>query len=132
MSVSRLGSIAAVVGGVVWIIAALLAWGEDELGTALYVVGFVLLVAAFAALGYALVATAPVWLRAVVTLATPALGAMVWLILKDAVPQAHVSAVVGGVLLLLGGGIALSRSGGSAPAEPTPRGGRHGQRRAER
>ena len=130
MSVSRLGSIAAVVGGVVWIIAALLAWGEDELGTALYVVGFVLLVAAFAALGYALVATAPVWLRAVVTLATPALGAMVWLILKDAIPQAYVAAVVGGVLLLVGGGIGLSQSGGSSAAEPTPP--RGGHRRAER
>ena len=130
MSVSRLGSIAAVVGGVVWIIAALLAWGEDELGTALYVVGFVLLVAAFAALGYALVATAPVWLRAVVTLATPALGAMVWLIIKDAIPQAYVAAVVGGVLLLVGGGIALSQSSGPSRAEPTPP--RGGHRRAER
>ena len=130
MSVSRLGSIAAVLGGVAWIVAALLAWGEDELGTALYLVGSVLLVAAFAALGYALVATAPVWLRAVVTLATPALGAMVWLIIKDAIPQAYVAAVVGGVLLLVGGGIGLSQSGGSSPAEPTPP--RGGHRRAER
>ena len=130
MSVSRLGSIAAVLGGVAWIVAALLAWGEDELGTALYLVGFVLLVAAFAALGYALVATAPVWLRAVVTLATPALGAMVWLIIKDAIPQAYVAAVVGGVLLLVGGGIVLSQSGGSGPTEPTPP--RGGHRRAER
>jgi len=120
MSVSRLGSIAAVLGGAVWIVAALLAWGEDELGTALYLGGFVLLVAAFAALGYALVATAPVWLRAVVTLATPALGAMVWLIIKDAIGQDYVAAVVGGVLLLVGGGIALSRAGGSEESDPPP------------
>lgn len=118
MTVSRLGSIAAVLGGVAWIAAALLAWGEDELGAALYYAGFALLVVAFAALGYALVSTAPVWLRAVVTLATPALGAMVWLILDDAIPQAYVAAVVGGVLLLVGGGIGLSQADG--PAERTP------------
>ena len=128
MSVSRLGSIAAVLGGAAWIVAALLAWGEDELGAGLYVAGFVLLVVAFAALGYALVTTAPVWLRAVVTLATPALGAMVWLILKDAIPQAYVAAVVGGVLLVVGGGIALSQASGPVPSG-TPRG---GHRRAER
>ena len=131
MSVSRLGSIAAVLGGVAWIVAALLAWGEDELGAALYLMGFALLVAAFAALGYALVSTAPVWLRAVVTLATPALGAMVWLIIKDAIPQAYVAAVVGGVLLVVGGGIGLSQADGPAASEepPPPRG---GHRRATR
>lgn len=131
MSVSRLGSFAAVLGGVAWIAAALLAWGEDELEAALYLGGFALLVAAFAALGYALVSTAPVWLRAVVTLATPALGAMVWLIIKDAIPQAYVAAVVGGVLLVVGGGIGLSQAGGPAASEepPPPRG---GHRRATR
>lgn len=122
MTVSRLGSIAAVLGGAAWIAAALLAWGEDELGQVLHLVGFVLLVAAFAALGYALVATAPVWLRAVVTTATPALGAMVWLILQDAIPQAYVAAVVGGVLLAVGGGIGLSQASGPRPAELPQRG----------
>ena len=123
MTVSRLGSIAAVLGGAAWIVAALLAWGDDELGAPLYLVGFVLLVAAFASLGYALVATAPVWLRAVVTLATPALGAMVWLILQDAIPQAYVAAVVGGVLLVVGGGIGLSQA--SPPTAQTPPRGGH-------
>jgi hypothetical protein len=130
MSVSRLGSFAAVLGGAAWIVAALLAWGEDELGAALYLGGFALLVAAFAALGYALVSTAPVWLRAVVTLATPALGAMVWLIIKDAIPQAYVAAVVGGVLLVVGGGIGLSQAGGPAASEepPPPQRGRRAAR----
>lgn len=130
MTVSRLGSIAAVLGGVSWIVAAVLAWGEDELGAALYLVGLALLVAAFAALGYALVATAPVWLRAVVTLATPALGAMVWLIIVDAIPQVYVAAVVGGVLLLVGGGIGLSQANGpgSSAAPPPPKRGRRAAR----
>lgn len=120
MSVSRLGSVAAVLGGAAWIVAAVLAWGEDELGAALYLAGFALLLAAFAALGYALVATAPVWLRAVVTLATPALGAMVWLIIKDAISQEYVAAVVGGVLLAVGGGIGLSQAGAGAAERPPP------------
>lgn len=130
MTVSRLGSIAAVLGGVAWVAAALLAWGEDELHQALYLAGFALLVAAFASMGYALVATAPVWLRAVVTLATPALGAMVWLILKDAIPQVYVAAVVGGVLLVVGGGIGLSQASGPVASQdpPPPQRGRRAAR----
>lgn len=121
MTVSRLGSIAAILGGVAWTVAAVLAWGDDELDAALYLGGFGLLVVAFATLGYALVATAPLWLRAVVTLATPALGAMVWLILEDATPEAYVAAVVGGVLLIVGGAIGLSRaSGPDRPETPPP------------
>ena len=109
MTVSRLGAVAAVLGGLLWIVAGALAWGEDSVNQPLYVAGLALLVVAFAALGYALVATAPVWLRAVVTIATPALGLMVWLILRDSLAE-YVAAVTGGVLLLAGGGIALARS----------------------
>ena len=116
MTVSRVGAVAAVLGGVAWIVAGALAWGEDTLGRPLYLTGLVLLVVAFAALGYALVATAPVWLRAVVTIATPALGTMVWLILRDSLAD-PVAAVTGGALLLVGGGVALAR-GGLRPAEP--------------
>jgi hypothetical protein len=119
MSVSRLGSVAALLGGLVWVAAAVLSWGDAELNRGLYLAGLVLLVASFAALGYSLVATAPVWLRAVVTIATPLLGLMVWLILRDSIPADYVAAVVGGVLLFVGGGIALGRAG-SAPAKPEP------------
>src|SRR5687768_12292720 len=107
MTVNRLGSVGAVLGGLVWIAAAALGWGDDELSQPLYLAGLVLLVVAFAALGYALVATAPVWLRAVVTIATPVLGVMVWLILRDSLTPDYVAAAVGGVLLLGGGGIGL-------------------------
>ena len=76
---------------------------------------------AFAALGYALVASAPVWLRGVVTIATPLLGLMVWLILRDSLPSDYVATAVGGVLLFVGGGIALGRTRGAAPpAKPDP------------
>ena len=120
MSVSRIGSLAALFGGLVWVVAAVLSWGDDELNQPLYVAGLALLVVAFAALGYALVATAPVWLRAVVTIATPLLGLMVWLILRDSLSSEYLAAVVGGVLLLVGGGIARGRGGRAAPASGKP------------
>lgn len=121
MSVSRIGSLGALLGGLVWVVAAVLSWGDDELDQSLYLAGLALLVVAFAALGYALVATAPVWLRAVVTIATPLLGLMVWLILRDSLPSDYVAAAVGGVLLFVGGGIALGRArGDSPPAKPDP------------
>lgn len=122
MTISRLGSVAAVLAGAAWVVAALLAWGEGELDATLYLAGFALLVAAFAALGYALVSTAPVWLRGVVTLGTPALGAMVWLIIADAIGQAYVAAVVGGVLLVFGGGIGLSQASAPEHVEGSHRG----------
>jgi hypothetical protein len=129
MSVSRIGALAAILGGMVWVVAAVLAWGDEDLDTALYYAGFALLVVAFAAMGYALVATAPVWLRAVVTVATPLLGTMIWLILRDSIADAYVSAVVGGVLLLVGGGIALGRAASSAPKKaPPPQRGRRAAR----
>lgn len=118
MTLSRLGSVAAILGGLVWIAAAVLAWGEDAVGSVLHVVGFALLVVAFATMGYALVATAPLWLRAVVTVATPALGAMLWLTLRDAVDEPYVAVMVGGVLLLLGGGIGLGRAAPAGRGEP--------------
>ena len=129
MSVSRIGALAAILGGVVWVVAAVLAWGDADLDTTQYYVGFALLVVAFAAMGYALVATAPVWLRAVVTVATPLLGTMIWLIVRDSIADAYVSAVVGGVLLLVGGGIALGRVSASAPKKaPPPQRGRRAAR----
>ena len=130
MSVSRFGSVVALLGGLVWVVAAVLSWGDDELNQSLYVAGLVLLVLAFAALGYSLVATAPVWLRAVVSIATPLLGLMVWLILRDSLSSDYVAAVVGGVLLLVGGGIALGRGGRAAPASGKPEPPARGRRAA--
>lgn len=123
MTISRVGSLAAVLGGLVWIVAAVIGWGDDELDQPLYLAGLVLLVLAFVALGYALVSSAPVWLRVVVAVATPLLGLMVWLILRDSLSSEYVAVLAGGVLLLVGGAIALGRSGraGRAGAQPPAR-----------
>jgi hypothetical protein len=109
MSASRWGSVAALLGGLAWVVSAVLGWGEDPEQVS-YLVGLALLVVALAAAGYSLVATAPVWLRAVVTLATPALGLSVWLVVLDGVAAGYVAVVLAGVVLLVGGGIGMGRA----------------------
>jgi hypothetical protein len=120
MTVTRLGSVAALVGGLLWVVAAVLGWGDDTVNQALSLGGLALLVVAFAALGYALVTTAPVWLRAVVTVATPVLGAMVWVIVADSVSTEYVAVLAGGLLLLVGGGVALPRGRRTTVERPGP------------
>ena len=120
MSVSRWGSVAALLGGLAWVVSAVLGWGEDpeQVG---HLLGLAMLVVALAAAGYSLVATAPVWLRAVVTLATPALGFMVWLVVLDSVSTGSVAVALAGVVLLVGGGIGLGRTSGRTREErPEP------------
>jgi hypothetical protein len=137
MTVNRLGSAAAVVGGLLWIVAAALGWGEDPVSGTPYLAGLVLLVVAFAAWGYALVETAPVWLRAVVTVATPLLAVMVWLIVRDSIPAEPVAVLVGAALLLAGGVTGLVRgrgrtavpaTSGAPAADPPPARGRRAAR----
>jgi len=113
MSASRWGSVAALLGGLAWVVSAVLGWGEDPEQVS-YLVGLTLLVVALAAAGYSLVATAPVWLRAVVTLATPALGFTVWLVVLDSVSTGSVAVALAGVVLLVGGGIGMGRTSGRA------------------
>ncbi len=109
MSVRKGASAAAVLSGLLWVAAAVLGWDGDAQGT-LFTAGLVLFVLALAALGYSLVATAPVWLRAVVTVATPALGYMVWITVRDAFGTDHLPVLGFGALLLVAGVIGLSRS----------------------
>lgn len=108
MGPRKIGSFAALLGGVVWLVTAVLEWGSEPNRT-LYLAGVVLMLVALAAAGYALVATAPLWLRLVVGLATPALGLMVWLFVYDGVSAKHLTLLGGGIALLLGSGLALSR-----------------------
>lgn len=119
MNASRWASVAALLAGVTWVVSAVLGWGGEPERFS-YLAGLVLLVVAFAAGGYALVATAPVWLRAVVTLATPVLGFMLWLVVRDTVGPDYLAVVVVGVLLIVGGGIGLGRAGGGADDKPEP------------
>lgn len=106
----------ALLGGLVWIGAAFMA-SDGDLNQPLYWAAIALMVVAFAGMGYALVATAPIWLRGVVGIATPLLGAMVWWIVWDSL-SATPAGIVTGVLLLVGGGVGLARSGGHEPAPP--------------
>lgn len=89
MDPRRIASVAAVVGGVAWLVKVVLVWlGDGDSGSAPVAiaeyVGWVGLFVALAAAGYTLVEKAPVWLRAVVAVATPLLVLMVWLLVDQA------------------------------------------------
>ncbi len=114
MNVRTVTALLALVGGLVWAAAGAVGWGDDPVTGAantLALLGFVVLALAGAGLGYALVTTAPVWLRAVVTVCA---GALVALVVTSIAPDldfpATVLVVAGVVVALLGGlGLALGR-----------------------
>lgn len=86
----RVASVAAVLGGLTWLVKVVLIWiadgDTDSIQVAVtYFGGLGLLGVALAAAGYTLVEKAPVWLRAVVTVATPLLVLMVWQLFDQAV-----------------------------------------------
>lgn len=87
MDPRRIASVAAVLGGLVWLVRVGLigAGAAPDIADVLLVVGLALLVVALAAAGYTLVETAPAWLRAVVALATPLLVLMIWQLLDQAI-----------------------------------------------
>ena len=119
MNASRWASVAALLGGVAWVVSAVLGWGAEPHEVS-YLVGLGLLVVALAFSGSSLVATAPVWLRAVVSVATPALGYTIWLVVIDSVSTDYLPVLVAGVVLIVAGGIGLGRSGQTANEEPEP------------
>jgi hypothetical protein len=91
MDPRRIASIAAVVGGLGWLLKVALIWGNGGENTdgglvgVMYLLGLVGLVVALGAAGYTLVETAPVWLRAVVVVAMPLLVFMVWQMVDQAI-----------------------------------------------
>jgi hypothetical protein len=95
MTSRRVASIAAVLGGLGWLVKVALIWaggGEDAdrgLVGVMFVAGLVCIVVALGAAGYTLVRTAPAWLRAVVTVAVPALVLVVWQMLDQAVKAVY-------------------------------------------
>ena len=125
MSSSRIGGIAAVLGGLVWIAAAVKGWSGDVDAT-VFLAGEALFVVALAAGGYALVATAPVWLRLIVMVATPCLGYMVWITVHEAFPTDHVPVLVVGVLMVTAGLIGMGHS--RSHTRPAPVRGRRAAR----
>ena len=137
---------AALVGAVAWLAkVALVRLGDGDSGSAPVVVtdylGWVGLFVALAAAGYTLVEKAPVWLRAVVALATPLLVLMVWLLVDQAARavlsadgwlREELSTLIAAVVALVLGLWGLRRRRPTAaPADPDPpRRPEHGRRAA--
>ena len=121
MNLSRAAAAAAVLGGLVWLVAGLLDWGQDVNAVA-STLGLVCFLLALMGLGYHLVDQAPVWLRAVVTVATPLLGYGVWFTVSDAFTSNYLPVLLAGLLMLGIGGLVLARSRSAAPAKAPVRG----------
>lgn len=120
MDPRRIASIAAVVGGASWLLEVVLTWSDGSSGPAgmLFYVGLVALAVALGAGGYTLVETAPLWLRAVVVVATPALVLMVWQMVDAALEAmfsdegsrgAEASVLIAAVFALVLGGWGFTR-----------------------
>jgi hypothetical protein len=122
MNVTRAAALAAVLGGLVWVVAAAVDQGGNVNPT-LRGVGLLCVLAALAASGYALVPTAPLWLRALVCLATPALGYAVWATVRDAFDTNSLPVLAGGLVALAIGGLVLARTRGDEVDPPV-----HGHR----
>jgi len=120
MTTTRAAAGAAVLGGLVWSVAAGLAWGGDVSAVG-YAVGLLLFLLSLVGLGYGLVDRAPVWLRALVSIATPALGYAVWTTVRDAFTDDAVPVLAAGIVLLLAGAVVLA-TGRPAPVEAPVRG----------
>ena len=125
MNVSRAAAIAAVLGGLVWIVAAVVDWGQD-VNPVVSTVGLLWFLLALAGVGYSLVDHAPVWLRAVVTVATALLGYGVWFTVVDAFTDTALPVLVSGLVMLALGAVTLVR-GREAPQADAPV---HGRRAA--
>jgi hypothetical protein len=108
-----IASFAAVVGGASWVVKAFVVGlgggsGAGDMATIGYLGGLAMLVISLAAAGYRLVETAPVWLRAVVTLAVPLLVLAVWEVVRDGLLAASSDGWLRGELpTLLGGSVAV-------------------------
>lgn len=92
---------------------------DSGLVRVLFVAGLVVLFVALAAAGYTLVERAPVWLRAVVAIATPLLVLMIWQLVDQAVED-DISAFAGGVVALVLGAWGLRRRSSGGDSDPPP------------
>lgn len=116
MTVSRVAATLVGLAGIAWVVQAVA--GDAPDGPA-YLVGLALLLLGLAAFGYSLVTTAPVWLRAVVALATPALGYVVWLSLWDGVQEARTTLLLlAGLVVMAAAVLGLAAAERRAAADP--------------
>ena len=117
MDVKTVAAGSGALGGLVWVVAAGMGWGDDPLtGTShtLWLVGYGLFVLCAGLAGYSLVTGAPVWLRMVATFGAGALAAVVVLSFAPELEVPALPVMVGGVLLVLAAGaglMALRRTG---------------------
>jgi hypothetical protein len=118
MRSSKWASLVSIVGGLAWGASALLGWGEEPERYS-YLAGLGLLIVAFAFAGYALVSSAPIWLRAIVAVATPALGYSVWLSIEG-LATPYVLVLLAGIVAVVAGVIGLGRGTSQPDAEPDP------------
>ncbi|MGH3330564.1 MAG: hypothetical protein ACRDPJ_04575 [Nocardioidaceae bacterium] len=130
---SRIASVAAIGGAAAWFARGLLVRGEAAPDTAglpgiLLLVGMVALSLAVAGSGYALVATAPVWLRGVVSIAFTTLVWMVWQLVVAALDSEWLSTMSGAAVAFVCGVWGLSRGRPTPPEHTHVRGGRRAAR----
>lgn len=134
MDPRRIASSAAVVGAVAWLTKVGMIWANGGANTdgglvgVMSLVGLLGMVVALGAAGYTLVETAPVWLRAIVVVATPVLVLMVWVLLGEGIKAGYtaegwlrdeINIVLAAVLALGLGAWALTRGRRSEdPARP--------------
>ena len=133
MDPRRIAASAAVVGAVAWLTKVGMIWANGGANTdeglvgVMYLIGLLGVVVALGASGYTLVETAPVWLRAIVVVATPVLVLMVWTLLDQAIKAVYteegwlrdeVNIVLAAVLALGLGVWALTRGRSEDPARP--------------
>ena len=105
-SLGALAGLLLVIAGV----AAFAVGGSRGWLDVLAVAGYVVAVAALAATGYGIVAHAPVWLRIVVSVALPLLGATVWQVVDQGIDDSTDGWKGEATTHLLGGVIALAVS----------------------
>jgi hypothetical protein len=111
MKASKFGSVFALLGGAVWIVAAALDLGALASGEPLYWGGLLGLRVALAAAGYAVGASAPVWLRAVVSVATLLLGYTIWALVADGLGRTPTTLLPAGLVMLVAGAAGAMRRG---------------------
>jgi hypothetical protein len=117
---ARLAAVAALLGGLLWIVHALLGGGSDPLPATLHVVGLGFVVVAAAIFGSTLVKSDAVAMRVVVGLASGLLA----LAMIEAFRGTDSGWYDGfwGIVAALIGGIALVRGRGKSPRPPRARG----------
>ncbi|HET6625542.1 MAG TPA: hypothetical protein VFG63_04070 [Nocardioidaceae bacterium] len=141
MRASKIASAAALLGGVAWLTEVALVWangGDHSDGPpgVVHLIGIVVLAIALLAAGYATVATAPVWLRAVVSVAVLLLGWIIYASIDTAARGAsdgggwlgdELGVLICAVVAVVAGGLGLARSR-SAPPAPQRAGGHRATR----